>query len=111
MVLSNHPLRTAGGVQALAEVPTDLIVPRPYRDFVKEELNLQLPEIASQPTLSCMIGHGERADRDASRWVLALTKAGLHCFIKMRPIEQLAERLNGPEGRAAEALRQPPISN
>ena len=62
--------------------------------------------MASQPTLSCAISD---KDRDASRWVLVLTKAGLHCFIKMRPIEQLSNRLGGPS--FLEALRHPPVSN
>jgi hypothetical protein len=105
-VLSQHALKTSGGVQALAEVPMELIVPRPYRSLVSDELDLQLPELASQPTLSCMISD---KDRDASRWVLILTKAGLHCFVKTRPIEQLSTILGLGNGSVQTLVRHPPI--
>jgi hypothetical protein len=90
--LSQHPLSNSG-VLALAEVPMELIVPRKLRAMVEQEWSM--PELASQPSLAAMIADD---GRDASRWILALSKAGLHCFVKARPIDQFRSALVANQG-------------
>lgn len=42
--------------------------------------------------------------RDASRWILALSKAGLHCFVKARPIDQFRSALVANQGADAQQM-------
>ncbi len=90
--LTQHPLSNSG-VLALAEVPMELIVPRKLRAMAAGEWSM--PELASQPALAAMIADD---GRDASRWILALSKAGLHCFVKARPIDQFRSALVANQG-------------
>ena len=96
--LSQHPLVNSG-VLALAEVPMELIIPRKLHAMVATEWSL--PELASQATLASMIAED---GRDASRWILALSKAGLHCFVKARPIDQFRSALAASQGSDAHSL-------